>query len=75
MIEMFCNHKYGEVKGNYQYCLSCGKAIAAPTVDCTHNWKQVTSYTMENTFRGNIYKSVIVLQCQNCGDVKKIDLQ
>lgn len=61
---MFCRHKFGSIKDNYQYCEKCGKAIP---VECAHKWKILHEYPiiLFGSHKGVLYIS----QCINCGKI------
>jgi hypothetical protein len=67
----FCNHKFGKVEGNYQYCQKCGIAKAAPEVKCNHKWKREFVEDVYHVFSGRIYRKIILYECENCGETKQ----
>jgi len=64
-----CNHKYGEVKGRYQYCEKCGKAIIAP---CLHKWVKIDKIESSYLVAGNVNEIIYVNRCSLCGVIEKI---
>jgi hypothetical protein len=67
----FCKHKYGEVKGKYQYCTICGKAISVAVSECKHNYilldqARVKGYDTELTV-----ELVFISRCSKCGHIKE----
>lgn len=69
---MFCNHKYGEVKEGYQYCLKCGRAILAP---CNHVWEIIEGKEVVSRFN-SLTGFFYVNRCKKCGviDSNKITI-
>jgi len=69
-----CQHKYGKVEEDYQYCENCGIAIAAPKIVCTeHRWLiiDVKGLTRTNYINGSSYPFTVYTQeCENCGEIK-----
>jgi len=68
---MFCIHKYGEIKGGYQYCVKCNKAIAAPPKQCTHHWELIGKGEIKAVFSNETNQIVYVQRCTICGELKK----
>jgi len=68
----FCNHKYGEVKGNYQYCTKCGKAIVAPKVECNHIWVKEGEYEAGNMLGASFNAVLTTYHCKCCGIIKTV---
>ncbi len=77
----FCTHKHlGKVEDGLQYCDRCGKAFLAPVPkkECPHIWVekeqplhiQVTEPSGLKVTKSKVY----VLQCLNCGDIKKVQV-
>jgi hypothetical protein len=71
---MFCNHKYSKVEGNYQYCTKCGKAIAAPKVECNHSWEEYGVYEKHSGTTGYLTGYIIVNKCNKCRTFEKFEI-
>lgn len=69
-----CKHNYGKVEGNYQYCIKCGKAIAAPKIECSHSFKIEREIEHQHLISKGIYKRTYILRCTKCGDIKTIEV-
>jgi len=67
---MFHKHKYGEIKGRYQYCTVCGKA---EPVECNHQWKTISTFEKGTILSSNIYAYVYVQQCKCCGLLQQVE--
>lgn len=74
---MFCLYrKYSRIENGYQYCLKCGKAIAAPVKPCKHDWKVIDSidrFVVEPLLIKKSMGKIYSLQCKNCGWIVKRD--
>ncbi len=65
-----CKHKYGQVqKDRYQYCVACGRAKTTP---CNHKWEKVH---IENIITKTTYSIFYILQCSECGDTKRAEIE
>jgi hypothetical protein len=67
---MMCFHKFGYIQDDgLQYCRKCGMAKRPP---CKHNWKEKDSICKKQG--KTIVVKVILLECINCGEHKKIKM-
>lgn len=66
---MFCKHKYGKVDGKYQYCEKCGESIEAPWIGCNHRWVII------NTITNNLFAIKYIMKCEECGELKSVEIK
>jgi hypothetical protein len=64
--------KYGDIKGDYQFCKTCHKA---KLVECAHKWVNLESADIikpeAHTSREKIIGKSYIQQCSNCGRLKQ----
>jgi hypothetical protein len=67
---LFHTHYFQEI-GNSIYC-RCGEIKSFP---CEHKWKDTGQVIdRENPVTKTIFATVMVLQCEKCGDIKTKEL-
>jgi hypothetical protein len=70
-MKLFCNHKYGPIKDEIQYCTKCGKAHRIKHV---HKWVTFKEYGIRLRWDkpGNDHTNVYEQRCSICGDLRVI---
>lgn len=59
-------HKFGDVQGDYQVCIDCGKAEPIDP-KCPHVWKQIDKCSVQRTSSRVTIGTDYTLQCEKCG--------
>lgn len=69
---MICFHRWGKVNAGYQYCSKCSKARI---VSCAHRWQAVKETRVFPDEHSRLPTKVrYTLRCQECGDLKKVEI-
>ena len=64
-----CVHRWGDAfRNDLQRCEVCGAIRRIPLV-CEHSWEEIRAWE-ESRGTGQLVRSVWVLRCKHCGDMK-----